>query len=345
MKPGGFPERDWLARLWRALFLAGALLLLATMTPPGPRPPPPGPGEGTIMVARVPLDPGDPGRRRVGALRFLEGWSLTSADERFGGLSGLHVEAGAVTAISDIGVVMRFPVPGARDRLPVRFDPLVEGPGPRTRKSNRDSEAMAIDGGRLWVLFERTNMVWRYDLDSLRARSAARPAGLSRRGGNRGVEGLAALADGRFLIFLEGSDDGSPFSGAVLVAGDPSVPGVAAARLRYRRPPGYRATDAAALPDGRVLVVNRRFRLFEGISARLVVLDPAGIGDGGTLAGREIARLEAPLTVDNMEAVSVTRENGRTIVWLASDDNFSPLQRTLLLKFELMEQPSPRRDR
>ncbi|HKR25742.1 MAG TPA: esterase-like activity of phytase family protein [Allosphingosinicella sp.] len=319
------------------MFLAGAALLLATVTPPGPRPPPPGPGEAVILAAPVPLDPGDPRRRRVGALRFVEGWSLTSADDRFGGLSGLHVEAGAVTAVSDVGVVMRFPLPTARATLPVRFDPLVDGPGPRTRKSNRDSEAMAVGGGRLWVLFERTNMVWRYDRDTLRARSAARPAGLSRRGGNRGTEGMAALADGRFLIFLEGPDDDRPFSGAVLVAGDPSVPGTPATRLRYRRPVGYRATDAAALPDGRVLVVNRRFRLLEGISARLVVLDPARIGEGGTLAGREIARLEAPLTVDNMEAVSVTRENGRTIVWLASDDNFSPLQRTLLMKFELVE--------
>jgi hypothetical protein len=40
-----------------------------------------------------------------------------------------------------------------------------------------------------------------------------------------------------------------------------------------------------------------------------------------------------------MEALSVTRELGRTIVWIASDDNFSPLQRTLLLKFALDQAP------
>ena len=53
--------------------------------------------------------------------------------------------------------------------------------------------------------------------------------------------------------------------------------------------------------------------------------------------GREIARLAPPLTIDNMEGVSVTVENGRNIVWLVSDDNFFPLQRTLLLKFALVE--------
>ena len=52
---------------------------------------------------------------------------------------------------------------------------------------------------------------------------------------------------------------------------------------------------------------------------------------------RELARLQPPLTIDNMEGVSATIENGRTIVWLVSDDNFTPLQRTLLLKFALAE--------
>ena len=50
----------------------------------------------------------------------------------------------------------------------------------------------------------------------------------------------------------------------------------------------------------------------------------------------EIARLAPPLTVDNMEALAIRREGGRTFIYLASDDNFSPLQRTLLMKFELM---------
>ena len=39
-----------------------------------------------------------------------------------------------------------------------------------------------------------------------------------------------------------------------------------------------------------------------------------------------------PVTV---EGLSVTREAGRTILWLTSDDNYSPLQRTLLMKFAL----------
>jgi hypothetical protein len=136
------------------------------------------------------------------------------------------------------------------------------------------------------------------------------------------------------LVFGEGRDNGQPYSDAILFDGDASRPGTPSRTLRYRRPQGFRPTDAALLPDGRLLVLNRRFRLFEGWSARLVM---AGLGPDGVIATREIAALAPPLTVDNMEAMSVTREGGRTILWLASDDNFSPLQRTLLLKFELRE--------
>jgi hypothetical protein len=36
-----------------------------------------------------------------------------------------------------------------------------------------------------------------------------------------------------------------------------------------------------------------------------------------------------------MEALSVTRDGGRTILWMASDDNYNSVQRTLLLSFFL----------
>ena len=37
-----------------------------------------------------------------------------------------------------------------------------------------------------------------------------------------------------------------------------------------------------------------------------------------------------------MEGVALRREGDRTFVYLVSDDNFNPLQRTLLMKFELL---------
>jgi hypothetical protein len=104
--------------------------------------------------------------------------------------------------------------------------------------------------------------------------------------------------------------------------------------MRYLPPDGYRATDAALLPDGRILVLNRRWRLLEGLSAKLMLLR-GRLAPGALLRGLEIADFHRPVTLDNMEGLSVTEEGGRIIVWLTSDDNYSPLQRTLLMKFAL----------
>jgi hypothetical protein len=43
--------------------------------------------------------------------------------------------------------------------------------------------------------------------------------------------------------------------------------------------------------------------------------------------------------LDNMEGLSVHRDgNGEIVLTLISDDNFFPLQRTLLLQFTLIEE-------
>jgi len=337
MNLGGFPERMWRSRPQRVAFLLIAFLSLATIVPRPPAAPPPGPAIAMLDFAPVPLDAGDPVRRRLGALVYLGGWEIVSDSARFGGISALHVEGGEAIALSDAGTLLRFALPAGRGRAPVRLVPLPDGPGPAVRKSNRDTESMLIRGRWLWAGFERHNMIWRYRRADLAATARAQPEAMRRWRGNAGPEAMTELPDGRFLVLAEGPDDGRPTSEAVLFDGDPAEPGTRAARLRYRRVPGYRVTDAALLPDGRLIFLNRRFAWFEGFSAVVTVAGTEGLAEGATIAGRALATLRAPVSVDNMEALSVTVENGRTIVWLASDDNFFPLQRTLLLKFALGE--------
>jgi hypothetical protein len=50
-----------------------------------------------------------------------------------------------------------------------------------------------------------------------------------------------------------------------------------------------------------------------------------------------IATLKAPFIHDNFEAIAATRDGDVTIIWIASDDNRSVVQRSLLLKFRLIE--------
>jgi hypothetical protein len=335
MKLGGFPERIWRGRWLQALFLVAALPLLTTfiwrLLPPLA-----GAGEAALVYTPVPLAADDPERRDVGRLHFLGGWTMNSPDARLGGVSALRVEGGQATAVSDIGMIITFPLPGVSGAPRIRFEPIHAGQGanPDDRRL-RDSEGLWLERGSLWVTFERQNAIRRYDRATLNPEAGAQPARMHDWRPNSGPEAIVRLADGRFLVIEEGRDNGSTSSEAVLFAGDPALPDTPSATVTYRRPAGYRATDAALLPDGRILILNRSLDQFQ-LSAKLVLADPRSLSAGGTLAGEEVATLAAPLLVENMEGLAVAQENGRTIVWLVSDNDFMRLFRhTLLMKFEL----------
>lgn len=295
-------------------------------------------GPGEMTATRVALDPADPARRRVGALYFLGGVALDSPDPAFGGFSALHVSGDRFTMLGDGGGIARFRMDGAGRVDDVRFADLPAGPGGLWKKEDRDSESMGVDPatGAIWVGFEHWNAIWRYAPGFARATGKTVPAAMEDWSFNGGPESLVRRADGSFVILSEShfADDGSGSSGRIF-AGDP-VAGAASYGFRLRAPKGWRASDAAELPDGRMLVLLRRFALGErGFSNALLLVEPGAIRPGAVVRGRVIATLAHPLVHDNFEGLAVTREQGRTILWLVSDDNHGVLQRTLLLKFAL----------
>ncbi len=325
----------YLNRAKAAAVAVGLAWLLGSYVPPAPVPVPPPVEWVGLRFRPVALDEERPERDRLGALRFLGGWEIASTNRRFGSLSALHVQGGQVTAVSDAGVVTSFALPGGSSGTARLLTPT-QGPGRPNDKVARDSETFVVAGSRAWMAFENSNAVWRYDRGSWRAEAAARPPAMRRWPVNSGAEAMARLPDGRFIVMAEGSGRGGGSSPLLVFDGDPAVAGTRAVELRYRPPEGYRVTDAAMLPDGRLLVLNRRFTLFGGFRAALTTVRlPARLRPGLVLSGTELARFEPPIASDNYEALSVTQEQGRTILWIASDDNFFPLQRTLLLRFEL----------
>jgi hypothetical protein len=322
-----------LARGGAALVL---LAILATLNLNGRSAPAPAARDAVIRFEGVPLDNSAPGRRRLGKLYYLAGWSLSSPNALFGGISAMHVEDGIVTALSDSGHIIRFPVPMVPNgSVPGWIDPLIDGPGSPLRKQDRDTESLAVAGNHAWIGYERRNMVWRYRTTDWRSDAHAAPAAMAHWPKNGGAEGMVRLRDGRFLVFSEDArlPDGS--SQLLLFDGDPTLPQSRSITLGYRGVPGFFATDVVELPDGRLLILNRRFSIAGSFTAKLVIA--ALPGAGRLVSGTIVATLKSPVTVDNMEALSITSEGGRTIVWIASDDNFSqPLQRTLLMKFALL---------
>lgn len=292
-----------------------------------------------VTATPVALDPREPGRTTVGALRYLGGWVLKGTDERFGGISSMTIEDGRLVMLSDGGVVTRLRFDSHAGPQPdYAMSELPDGPGDGSEKVDRDSESSTYDpaSGHVWAGFETRNEIWRYTRGFGRADGHAKPRLMADWPSNEGAEAMVRLADGRFLVFAETRTckDGSHY--ALLFLGDP-VEHPDAAAFCYKGPPGgFAPTDAAQLPDGRVIVLHRAFRATAGFSSALTVIDPKAIVPGGPpVVGKLLAMLAPPLTVDNMEALAIRQTPQGIVLWIASDDNYFFLERTLLMAFAL----------
>lgn len=295
-----------------------------------------------VSAERVGLHPDDPAVARAGALVFLGGVALDSDDPAFGGFSALSVQGDRFTLLSDGGTLVRFRMGEDWRPRQARFDAVPSGPETGWRKLERDSESMTTDPrtGRVWIGFERYNQIWRYGPGLARAERWRAPAAMADWPENGGAESMARLRDGRFIVLSEskrppGRTGDDRTREGLSFAGDPTDPRSAARRFVYRAAPGHRPVDVTELPDGRLLVLERRFQLPFRWTARLALVPRGAARPGRMVEGRTIARLGAPLIADNFEGVAAVREGGATMLWLVSDDNQSRLQRTLLLKFRL----------
>jgi hypothetical protein len=281
--------------------------------------------------------------RRIGRLEWLGGVVLTSPDPAFGGFSSMTISGDRFTLLSDRGNIVRFRM--GRDwriRAP-RFANLTEGPGTGWDKTDRDSESMAVDPATndIWVGFENSNEIWRYDAGFDRPLGHAAPPAMRHWPPNGGAEAMLWLPPGRVVVIGEMAHRrGSRKRIGISFDGDPVVAPREGFRFSLLPPRHYAPSDATVLPDGRVLVLLRRFRLPYTFTAKLVIVDPTAIRPGATIRGRVIATFAEPFIHDNFEALAATREGDDTIVWIASDDNGSFLQRSLLLKFKLAA-PAP----
>jgi hypothetical protein len=85
-------------------------------------------------------------------------------------------------------------------------------------------------------------------------------------------------------------------------------------------------------------VLERKFSLLSGIGIRIRRIGLSSLAPGAVVDGPSIFDADLGQEIDNMEGIDshVTPE-GDTVLTLISDDNFSLIQRTLLLQFTLVE--------
>jgi hypothetical protein len=321
------------------LILAGAVLCSQVACLPS-RPSLSSDNAALVDVSTVEVDPRHPRRTDYGALTFLSAFRLSSKDKRFGGLSGLSIGSDKrFYAISDNGYWFSAQmIRDENDQLMNLVDwqiaPLLTRSGAAASGSLRDAEALTrTRDGSFLVAFEGVHRIWRYAAPPLTMKSVPEvvktPPEIARAPANGGMEGIASLPDGRLLILTEefANPDGS-FKGWLMNAGR-------TVELSYIPSPGFHVTDCAALDNGDVLVLERRYVPFGILSARITLVEGQHLQAGAKLIGKELLKLEQPLAAENYEGIAVQRTPRGTIIFIVSDDNYSSLQQTLLLQFLL----------
>lgn len=307
--------------------------------------------------------------RLVGVLKLQSVVAVSGGG--VGGLSGLWVSPDAATfvAVADDGQLVKGRLQHDKDgRLSgvthVSREPLLPPALARAGKEENDSEdiAAAPDGGWL-VSFERNHRILKFGprfLDDGPPAPIPPPPGLNIAPENRGIEALAAWKDGALLALQEAESDDKAQTAPGWFAAAPPRKTDDWKVFTYRPAKGFRPSGATALPDGDALVLERRATWLSGFSARLTLVRAADIAaaaaTGGELSGRELARFAPPFPADNFEGVAAVaggrqdapvaggrqnsavaggRQQDTLQIYIVSDDNYSPLQRTLFMHLTL----------
>ena len=285
--------------------------------------------------------------RRFSKLEFRGGLILTSSAREFGGLSAIRVgpDGGRFIAVTDRGYWLRGRIVYAGLKpagiAEAEMAPMLDANGkPLAARGWFDTESLAEDGGTLYVGIERVHRIVKFDFakDGLRARAVPVPlsAEIASLPWNRGIEALVFVPKGLPLAgaLIALSERGLDSTGnlkAFLIGGP--TPGA----FYVRRIDEFDVGDAALLPQGDLLVLERRFSWLRGLAVRIRRIAVTDIKPGAIVDGPILFLADFGQEVDNMEGLSVHRTaSGETVLTLVSDDNFSPLQRTLLLQFTLL---------
>ena len=303
-----------------------------------------------IEVRAAPIasfDNRDPSKVRFGALEFRGGLVLTSSHPAFGGISAFHMEADGshFLAATDNGSWLRGRIV-YRDGKPdgiadVEIAPILGSNGkPVASRGWFDVESLTELGGQFYIGIERVDQILRFDIrrDGFMARGEpiAVPPDFKTLGFNKSLECLAAAPAnsaiaGNLIVITEQTLDSAGNHRSFLLKGGE------VGRFSVKRSDDFDVTDCTILPPGDLLIVERRYSPARGVAMRIRRVPVAAIKEGALVDGKVLIEADLAYQIDNMEGIAVHRNAaGETVITLVSDDNFSVIQRNLLLQFVLM---------
>ena len=298
-------------------------------------------------LAPVPVEVEPIGRfsllgNRVGVLTFLGGAELKGR-RPLASLSGLaRTGPDRFLAVSDAGDWVRIALTrGPEGRIAgasAAAGPIDADIRGRLRdKGDVDAEAVALEpGGTALVAFERRNRILRFDRAGRRMGALELPIPLAELRRNKGLETVAV------------SPAASPLGGAAITIAERSIDragdvfaailnGPGRGVFKVRRTDGFDVTDAAFLPGGDLILLERLYRGRLSLRVRMRRVPGRAIRRGARVDGTVIMEAGLASEIDNLEGLTVHEDERGTVLTVVSDDNASFLQRTLLLEFLLPE--------
>ncbi len=283
---------------------------------------------------------------RFGKLDFRGGLLLTSPFSGFGGISAFTLDPSGRTflAVTDASVLLSGTLETEGDR-PVGLSHVMaaalrDDKGQLLATQGReDSESIAVSPDGIFIGLETVNEIWLYPASNPLGQPGKRiavPPEVKTLRRNTGLESLVYVPTGPLAGALIGIGEEGPTTGSdlpgFLIGG--RTPGL----FTIAKSGPFDATDAALGPDGELFLLERHYAVTTGVAMQIRRMRLADVKPGARLDGDILFTANMAYEVDNMEGLAVTRNAaGETLLTLISDDNFNPLQRTILLRFAVVD--------
>jgi len=290
-------------------------------------------------------------KTKFGALRYSSGIEYSSDNENVGGISGIRILEGGTRflSVSDGGAWFTGKIDrDAQGKITgissAKISPMLDKEGGSlSSKYLGDAEGLEIVGNEVLVSFERDSRIWSYalDLDNLASRAKGFRSGIRKFNlrNNKGLEAVTVLERSnsktlnniRIAAFSEFSLDDKENIRGFISSGEKWE------EFSVKAIGEFKVTGATLLPGGDLLILERQFSLLTGPVIRIRRIAVAGIKPGAILDGEVLFEADSRYQIDNLEGISAwVNQQGQTMLTIISDNNFSFLQRNLMLEFELL---------
>tara|TARA_B100000315_G_scaffold161555_1_gene150042 strand:+ start:2569 stop:3537 length:969 start_codon:yes stop_codon:yes gene_type:complete len=289
-----------------------------------------------FKAVAVEFNEDDPSTREAGGLIYRGGLKIESEHSRFGGLSALAIseDRSRFIAISDRGAQIKGSLLYGENGDLKNLQDLtffeLHGLGGRGFPTAYDGDSESIarrPGGDMVISFERNHRLLTYSGELVV--ELMRPPGIDDAPKNGGIEALTDLPGGGLLAITENLETDTGTRGWLWRQDQWS-------KISLQKEPDFHPTGAATAPNGDVYILFRKFSFFFGSSVRIIKIAAQSIKPNAHLTGQTVFEIASPFTLDNYEGIDIRQgSDGKNYLYLVSDDNFSPLQNTYLMMFEI----------